>query len=85
MAERREMKPIGWALRVLSLLTFIGFFYGFLTLAGGGIFIVAISMLPWIGLVIYTRKTRTAAWLVAAPIFIYALLMAASFILSPFL
>ena len=85
MAERREMKPIGWALRVLSLLTFIGFFYGFLTLAGGGIFIVAISMLPWIGLVIYTRKTRTAAWIGAAPILIYGLLLVATLILSPLL
>ena len=85
MAERREMKPIGWALRVLSLLTFIGFFYGFLTLAGGGIFIVAISMLPWIGLVIYTRKTRAVVWIGAAPILIYGLLLVATLILSPLL
>ena len=78
-------KSKGWAAAALSLVTLLGFFYGFLTLAGGGIFIVAISVLPWIGLVIYARKTRAAVWIGAAPILIYALLMVASLILSPFL
>ncbi len=85
MAERREMKPNRWALGVLSLVTFLGFFYGFLTLAGGGIFVVAISVLPCAGLVVYARKTRAVVWIGAAPILIYALLLAASLILSPFL
>ena len=85
MAERRTMKPNSWALGALSLVTFLGFFYGFLTLAGGGIFIVAISALPWIGLVIYARNSRAVVWIGAAPILIYALLMVASLILSPFL
>ena len=85
MAERREMKPNSWALGVLSLVTFLGFFYGFLTLAGGGIFIVAISVFAWIGLVVYARKTRAVVWIGAAPILIYALLLVASLILTPFL
>ncbi|MCH8949433.1 MAG: hypothetical protein IIB87_03530 [Chloroflexi bacterium] len=78
-------KPKSWVLGLLSLVTFLGFFYGFLTLAGGGIFIVAISVLPWIGLVIYTRKTRAVVWIGAAPILIYGLLLVAGLILSPFL
>ena len=78
-------KPSTWLTVPLSLVTFLGFFYGFLTLAGGGIFIVAISVLPWIGFVIYARKTRAVVWIGAAPILIYALLLVASLILSPFL
>ncbi len=78
-------KPRSWVLGPLSLVTFLGFFYGFLTLAGGGIFIVAISLLPWIGLVIYARNSRAVVWIGAAPILIYGLLLVASLVLSPFL
>ena len=77
-------KPTSWVLGALSLAALLGFFYGFLTLAGGGLFIVAISVIPWIGLLIYTRRTRAAVWIGAAPILIYGLLMVASLILSPF-
>ena len=79
------MKPNGWALGALSLVSFLGFFYGFLTLAGGGIFIVAISVFAWIGLVFYARNYRAVVWIGAAPIIIYGLLLVASLILSPFL
>ena len=78
-------KSKGWVLGAVSLVTLLGFSYGFLTLPGGGIFIVAISVLPWIGLVIYTRKTRAVVWIGAAPILIYGLLLVATLILSPFL
>ena len=78
-------KPRSWVLGLLSLVALLGFSYGFLTLAGGGIFIVAISVLPWIGLVIYTRKTRVVVWIGAAPFLIYALLLVATLILSPIL
>ena len=78
-------KPRSWVLGTLSLVTFLGFFYGFLTLAGGGIFIVAISLLAWIGLVVYARKSRAVVWIGAAPILIYGLLLVAGLILSPFL
>ena len=78
-------KPRSWLLGVLSLVTFSGFFYGFLTLAGGGIFIVAISVFAWISLVIYARNSRAVVWIGAAPIIIYGLLLVAGLILSPFL
>ena len=79
------MKLNSWLLGGLSLVTFLGFFYGFLTLAGGGIFIVAISVFAWIGLVVYARNSRAFVWIGAAPILIYALLLVASLILTPFL
>ena len=78
-------KPKNWVLGTLSLVTFLGFFYGFLTLAGGGIFIVAISVFAWISLVIYARNSRAVIWIGAAPILIYGLLLVAGLILSPFL
>ncbi len=85
MAERREMKPNSWGLGALSRVPCFGFFSGFRTLAGGGIFIVAITVFAWVGLVVYARRTRAAVWIGAAPILIYALLLAASIILGPFL
>ena len=78
-------KPRSWLLGPLSLVMFLGFFYGFLTLAGGGIFIVAISAFAWIGLVFYARNSRAVVWIGAAPIIIFGLLLVASLILSPFL
>ena len=78
-------KPRSWVLGTLSLVTFVGFFYGFLTLAGGGIFIVAIAVFAWIGLVFYARNSRAAVWFGAAPILIYGLLLVAGLILSPYL
>ena len=78
-------KPQSWVLGTLYLVTFVGLFYGFLTLAGGGIFIVAIAVFAWIGLVFYARNSRAVVWIGAAPIIIYGLLLVASLILSPFL
>lgn len=78
-------KPRSWLLGPLSLVMFLGFFYGFLTLAGGGIFIVAISAFAWIGLVFYARNSRAFVWIGTAPILIYGLLLVAGLILSPFL
>ena len=78
-------KPESWVLGALSLVTFLGFFYGFLTLAGGGIFIVAISVLAWIGLIFNARNSRALVWIGAAPILLYGLLLVAGLILSPFL
>ena len=78
-------KPRSWLLGPLSLVMFLGFFYGFLTLAGGGIFIVAISAFAWIGLVFYARNSRAVVWIGTAPILIYGLLLVAGLILSPFL
>ena len=78
------MKPNGWLLVTLSLVTFLGFFYGFLTLAGGGIFVVALSALVWIALMFYARKSQAVVWIGAAPILIYALLLVAGLFFQTF-
>ncbi len=68
--------PKNLLLAALCIVVVLGFSFGILTLAGGGILIVA-AMLPlWIGLLVYTRRSRLATWLLATPILIYALLMA---------
>lgn len=68
--------PRNWLLAALCAVVVLGFSFGLLTLAGGGIFIVAVVLPLWVGLLIYTRRSRLAKWLLAMPVLIYALLMA---------
>ncbi len=68
--------PKNWLLAALCVVVVLGFSFGILTLAGGGILIVAVILPLWIGLLVYTRRNRLATWLLATPIFIYSLLMA---------
>ena len=65
-----------WLLAALCIVVVLGFSFGLLTLAGGGILIVAFIVPLWIGLLVHTRRSRLARWLLATPIVIYALLMA---------
>ena len=65
-----------WLLAALCVVVVLGFSFGLLTLAGGGMFIVAVMLPLWLGLLVYTRRSPLAKWLLAIPILIYALLMA---------
>ena len=76
--------PSNWLLGALCVVVVLGFFFGLLTLAGGGIFVVAVMLPLWIGLLYYTRRTRLVRWLVATPIVIYALLMAVGLVMQGF-
>ena len=76
--------PRNWLLGALCVVVVLGFFFGLLTLAGGGIFVVAVILLVWLGLLYYTRRTRLVRWLVATPIVIYALLMAVGLVMQGF-
>ena len=69
-------KPGNWLLGALCVVVVLGFSFGLLTLAGGGMFIVAVMLPFWLGLLIHTRRNPLAKWLLATPLLIYALLMA---------
>ena len=81
---RAIVKPSNWHLGALCVVVVLGFFFGLLTLAGGGIFVVAVILPVWLGLLYYTRRTRLVRWLVATPIVIYALLMAVGLVMQGF-
>ncbi len=76
--------PKNWLLAALCVVVVLGFSFGILTLAGGGIFVVAVTLPVWAGLLYYTRRTSLMRWLVAAPIVIYALLLAAGLVIQGF-
>ena len=76
--------PKNWLLAALCVVVVLGFSFGILTLAGGGIFVVAVTLPVWAGLLYYTRRTSLMRWLVAAPIVIYALLMAVGLVIQGF-
>ena len=73
-------KASTWLLAALYAVTFLGIFYGVLTLAGGGIFILALIAPAWLGLVFHARRSRAVFWVAAAPILIYGLLLIASIV-----
>ena len=74
--KRAFVKPRSWLLGALCVVVVLGFFFGLLTLAGGGIFVVAMILPLWAGLLYYSRRTSLMRWLVAMPFVIYALLLA---------
>ena len=69
------------------LFTFLAFFYAFLTLAGVGVFILPLAIVPWVGLILYmrARQRRTMVWIAAAPVLLYGLLLTAGYIIAPIL
>ena len=69
-----------WLLAALYVVTFLGIFYGVLTLAGGGIFVLALMAPAWLGLVFHARRSRAVVWVAAAPILLYGLLLIASLV-----
>ena len=79
-----QILPGNWLLVTLCAVVVLGFLFGLLTLAGGGIFVVAVTLPVWAGLLYYTRRTSLMRWLVAAPIVIYALLLAAGLVIQGF-
>ena len=82
--KRAYVKPRSWLLGALCVVVVLGFFFGLLTLAGGGIFVVAVTLPVWAGLLYYTQRTSLMRWLVATPIVIYSLLMAVGLVIQGF-
>ena len=82
--KRAFVKPRNWLIGALCAVVVLGFFFGLLTLAGGGIFVVAVTLPVWAGLLYYTRRTSLMRWLVAASIVIYSLLMAVGLVIQGF-
>ena len=68
---RAIAKPGNWLLGTLFAGMLLAFGFGFLTLAGGGIFIVALAIPIWLGLIYNARRSRAMVWIATSPIFIY--------------
>ena len=65
------VKPGNWLLGALFAGMLLAFGFGFLTLAGGGIFIVALAIPIWLFLIYRARRSRAMKWIAATPIVIY--------------
>ena len=63
--------PGNWLLVALITVTLLALGFGFLTLAGGGIFIVALAVPIWLFFVYRARRSRWMMWMVATPIVIW--------------
>ncbi len=60
-----------WVLVALFIVMLLAFGFGFLTLAGGGIFIVALAVPVWLFFIYRARRSPSMKWIMATPIFIY--------------
>ena len=68
---RAIVKPGTWLLVALCAVMLLAFGFGFLTLAGGGIFIVALAIPIWLFLIYRARRNRAMLWMAVAPFLIY--------------
>ena len=68
---RAIVKPGNWLLGALFAGMLLAFGFGFLTLAGGGIFIAALAIPIWLYFIYKARRSRAMMWMAATPIFIY--------------
>ena len=62
----------GWLAPTLYAIALLGFGFGLLTLAGGGIFIVALTLPVWLALIFRARRqSRAVVWIAATPLLLF--------------
>ncbi len=67
---RAFVKPGNWLLVALFAGMLLAFGFGFLTLAGGGVLIVALAIPAWLFFIYRARRSRSMMWIAATPILI---------------